>query len=123
MGARDEIGTVLFHGLARQSCGLSVRLSFGTGRAWFIGAFRANHGGTLLKLHRYQDAEEALVEAYEILMGSVGPENQYTIGAVESFADLYTAWHEAEPDKGYDAKAAEWRAKLPDEMNFSEQDD
>ncbi len=26
--------------------------------------------------------------------------------------DLYEAWHAAEPDKGYDAKAAEWRAKL-----------
>jgi hypothetical protein len=24
---------------------------------------------------------------------------------------LYEAWHGAEPDKGYDAKAAEWRAK------------
>ncbi|MEE9129901.1 MAG: tetratricopeptide repeat protein [Phycisphaerales bacterium] len=82
--------------------------------AWFIGAFRADHGGTLLKLHRYQDAEEALEEAYAILMGSVGPENEYTSGVVRSFADLYTAWHEAEPDKGYDAKAAEWRAKLPE---------
>ncbi len=75
------------------------------------------------KLHRYQDAEEALGEAYKILMGSVGPENQYTIGVLESFADLYAAWHEAEPDKGYDAKAAEWRAKLPDEVNSNEQDD
>jgi len=26
---------------------------------------------------------------------------------------LYTAWHEVEPDQGYDAKAAQWRAKLP----------
>ncbi len=33
------------------------------------------------------------------------------------------AWHEAEPDKGYDAKAAEWREKLPDEVNSNEQDD
>ncbi len=26
---------------------------------------------------------------------------------------LYESWHAAEPGKGYDAKAAEWRAKLP----------
>ena len=85
--------------------------------AWIIGGFLAEHGNTLLALHRYEDAEEALEEAYEILMGSVGPENEYTIGLLESFADLYTAWHEAEPDKGYDAKAAKWRAKLPEPAN------
>ena len=27
--------------------------------------------------------------------------------------ELYVAWHAAEPDQGYDAKAAELRAKLP----------
>ena len=53
------------------------------------------------------------MEAYGILMGSVGPDNEYTKQAIESFVNLYTAWHEAEPDKGYDAKAEEWRAKLP----------
>jgi len=26
---------------------------------------------------------------------------------------LYEAWHTAEPDKGHDATAAEWKAKLP----------
>ncbi len=26
---------------------------------------------------------------------------------------LYESWHAAEPGKGYGAKAAEWRAKLP----------
>jgi hypothetical protein len=24
----------------------------------------------------------------------------------------YAAWHAAEPDKGYDAKAAQWQTKL-----------
>ena len=76
------------------------------------------------KLHRYRDAEEALEEAYEILMGSAGPENKYTIRVVEWFADLYAAWHEAEPDKGYDTKADQWRAKLPaDETDDSEPDE
>ena len=26
---------------------------------------------------------------------------------------LYEGWHVAAPDKGYETKAAEWRAKLP----------
>jgi len=30
---------------------------------------------------------------------------------------LYDSWHAAEPDKGYDTKAAEWRAKLPTEQD------
>lgn len=32
--------------------------------------------------------------------------------AVNKYVELYTEWHSAEPDKGYDAKAAEWKAKL-----------
>jgi hypothetical protein len=35
--------------------------------------------------------------------------------ALERIVSLYEAWHEPEPDQGYDAKAAEWRAKLPPE--------
>src|SRR5262245_47427142 len=34
--------------------------------------------------------------------------NSFAIGA------LYTAWDKAEPGKGYDAKAAEWKGKLGD---------
>ena len=29
-----------------------------------------------------------------------------------SLSHVYRAWHELEPDKGYDQKADEWRAKL-----------
>jgi hypothetical protein len=32
---------------------------------------------------------------------------------VQGLVDLYTAWDKAEPGKGYDLKAAEWKAKLP----------
>ncbi len=35
--------------------------------------------------------------------------------AVERLVNLYAAWHTAEPNQGYDAKAAEWRAELPQE--------
>ncbi len=33
--------------------------------------------------------------------------------SIEQLISLYEAWHTAEPGKGYDSKAAEWRAKLP----------
>lgn len=40
----------------------------------------------------------------------------YITSALERLALLYTEWHAAEPDKGHDAKAAEWQKKL-DEHN------
>ncbi len=33
--------------------------------------------------------------------------------ALERVVRLYEVWEKAEPGKGYDAKAAEWKAKLP----------
>ncbi|MFH0980386.1 MAG: tetratricopeptide repeat protein, partial [Planctomycetota bacterium] len=53
-----------------------------------------------VKLH--EDAE-AIPEAYRTMR---------VREALERIVDLYDAWHEAEPGEGYDAKAAEWRAKL-----------
>ncbi len=50
-------------------------------------------------------------------------EHRRTIKAVNDLFDVYLAWHAAEPGQSYDAKAAEWRAKLPDEVNSNEQDD
>jgi hypothetical protein len=35
-----------------------------------------------------------------------------TNGIAQALIDLYTAWDVAEPGKGYDTKAAEWKAKL-----------
>ena len=63
------------------------------------------------------------MEGHDILIGSLGSDDERTISAIKSLSDLYDAWHEAEPDQGYDTKAAEWRAKLPDEVNSNEQDD
>jgi hypothetical protein len=66
-------------------------------------------------MQRYAKAEGELLEAYEGYVEMHGPDDQATTGAAEALADLYTAWHEAEPNQGYDAQAAEWRAKLPPE--------
>ena len=40
--------------------------------------------------------------------------------ALERIIKLYESWHAAEPGKVYDAKAAEWRAKLPPENTKSQ---
>lgn len=78
----------------------------------FMGAFLSNHGKCLVALERCTEAESALLEAYDILQTAFGPEDQRTVNAIQALVDLYMAWHAAEPGQGYDAKAAEWRAKL-----------
>ncbi len=63
-------------------------------------------------LQRYQEAETGLLEAHELIFSSLGPDHERTIEQIKSLVDLYSAWHEAEPGQGYDAKAAQWRAKM-----------
>jgi hypothetical protein len=41
-----------------------------------------------------------------------GPTHKDTLVCVQGLIDLYTAWNAAEPGKGHDAKAAQWKAKL-----------
>ena len=41
-----------------------------------------------------------------------GETHKDTVGCVQGLVDLYTAWDKAEPGKGYDAKAAQWRAQM-----------
>jgi hypothetical protein len=66
---------------------------------------------------RFALAESNLLEAHPIFVAAPdrGPMHKDTLECVQGLVDLYTAWHAAEPGKGYDAKAAEWKAKLPAE--------
>ena len=79
---------------------------------WYRAVFLGGYGKTLLLLDRHAKAEAALLEACEVFEAALGAEHKRTIDAIESLADLYDTWHAAEPDAGYDTKAAEWRAKF-----------
>ncbi len=63
----------------------------------------------------FDEAETALLEAHGILESALDAEHERTIKVIKSLIDLYESWHAAEPGKGYDVKADEWRAKLPKE--------
>ena len=80
---------------------------------WHTGLYLTKHGKCLAKLERYADAEMALLEACRILEATRGSKHKSTIGAVKTLVYLYDLWHGAEPDRGYDTKADEYRAKLP----------
>ncbi|MFG0252416.1 MAG: tetratricopeptide repeat protein, partial [Phycisphaerales bacterium JB038] len=77
--------------------------------SWIIGALHAQHGKSLLELDRFPEAEASLGTAHEVLLASVGPDNEYTASAARSLIELYERWHRAAPDDGYDSKALEWR--------------
>ena len=70
----------------------------------------------LLEGQRFAKAEPLLLALHEQILGSPpqrdeSPSNIQT--SIERLAKFYESWHAAEPGKGYDDKAAEWRAKLP----------
>ncbi len=66
----------------------------------------------LRKTACYAEAEQLCLECVERGRTRFGADHQETIDAVDLLIGLYDAWHAAEPDQGYGAKAAEWRAKL-----------
>ena len=69
------------------------------------------HAATLIAMKRFQEAEPRALEAHSIY-SAIEKEHRYTIWSAQRLADLYASWHAAEPGKGYDVKAAKWRAKL-----------
>jgi len=79
---------------------------------WRFGDFLVSHARTLAAMNRHADAEESALEAYAVLSAALGEHHDRTRGAAKDITDLYTAWHEADPNAGHDAKAEQWRAKL-----------
>jgi serine/threonine protein kinase/tetratricopeptide (TPR) repeat protein len=73
---------------------------------------RISLGRTLTALRRFAEAETELLAVERTLApatqgASAGRYRQ----CVEALSGLYTAWHAAEPGKGYDARAGEWSSK------------
>lgn len=64
---------------------------------------------------RFTLAEANFLEAYPIFAKAHGESAKDPRECAQGLVDLYTAWDNAEPGKGYDAKAAEWKTKLAGE--------
>lgn len=73
-------------------------------------------GGTLLGQKKYAEAEMLLLKGYAGLKqreAAISKSGKIRLDeALERLVALYTDWHAVEPDKGYEAKAAEWQMKL-----------
>jgi len=72
---------------------------------WQLGTARAGK-------KQYAVAEETLLESITLISNGFGADHERTINAISSLADLYVQWHTNQPEKNYDAKAAEWRRRL-----------
>ena len=57
-------------------------------------------------------AEGRLFEAAGILDGPTTDGSKERTACINACARLYEAWDRAEPGRGFDGKAAEWRSKL-----------
>ena len=84
--------------------------------AWKTFNIQSLLGGALMGQKKFADAEPLLLKGYEGMKAreeKIPPQGSIRIPeALERLIELYTNWHAAEPDKGYDAKAAEWQTKL-----------
>ncbi|MCG3128381.1 MAG: Serine/threonine-protein kinase PknD [Phycisphaerae bacterium] len=69
-------------------------------------------GGTLTKLGQFAEAEGMLLEVANTCERVPNAKRMLWASVLRAMYDLYSAWHAAEPEKGYDGKAADWRAKL-----------
>ncbi len=80
-------------------------------------------GECLTKLAKFTEAETILVELANALLENDKATESRKTEAIQRVVDLYEAWHDAEPGQGYDAKANEWRAKLPQSPDRSGQEE
>jgi tetratricopeptide (TPR) repeat protein len=78
---------------------------------WKLGIMREGLGRALTALHRFPEAETELIEAESILSAEPPQAPGYHARSLASLVALYQAWDQAEPGKGYDAKAEQWKAR------------
>jgi eukaryotic-like serine/threonine-protein kinase len=97
--------------LAREALGIR-RKALPAGHPDVAGSLQ-NLGSVLKDLRKFAEGEAALLEAERILITAQALPPATHDQCVEALVRLYSAWNKAEPGKGYDAKAEQWKAKLP----------
>ncbi|MBM4107585.1 MAG: tetratricopeptide repeat protein [Phycisphaerae bacterium] len=93
----------------------TARKAFTGGNAPRLGMLLTTLGrarvGVGYDAERFALAEANLLEAHAIHVDAKdrGPAHKDTLECVQGLVELYKAWHAAEPEKGYDTRAAEWQ--------------
>ncbi|GMV24216.1 MAG: hypothetical protein AMXMBFR58_02470 [Phycisphaerae bacterium] len=72
---------------------------------------RTSLAGALMNAGSFQECSELLLEESQLLDAADAPPDRRR-AVTRAISILYEKWDAAEPGKGYDAKAAEWKARL-----------
>ncbi|GKS57741.1 hypothetical protein YTPLAS18_12680 [Nitrospira sp.] len=67
----------------------------------------------LARTHRCPEGEPLALEHLKMADAAYGEGSDTSIQGIKLLVELYERWDADEPGKGYDAKAAEWRDRLP----------
>ena len=89
-----------------------TRKTFAVGEPYRMASFLMHLGKARTGLGEFAAAETDLLEAQPIFVKSRGSRPVDIRECTQAIVDLYTAWNTAAPDKGYTAKAAEWKRRL-----------
>ncbi|MEL6329606.1 MAG: serine/threonine-protein kinase [Planctomycetota bacterium] len=79
---------------------------------WVYSSFYLQKARALLAMDRFEEAAEFAGAAHDTIAGTPFETPDRMRGILNILTRTYERWHEAEPDAGHDAAAAEWRAKL-----------
>ena len=109
LGRHDGAADLLLEGEA------TARKVWTGDRTRWLGNYLAKLGEARTGQGAFAEAETTLLEAHGLIAAGFGDDHPGTTKTIKRIISLYESWHAAEPGKGYDAKAAEWRAKLPKE--------
>jgi tetratricopeptide (TPR) repeat protein len=75
--------------------------------------FIANLGTVLARQHKFPEAETLLLESDRGYASAQVTDPSRRHGIAAELAKMYTAWDKAEPGKGYDSRARQWRDRVP----------
>ena len=90
----------------------AARRVFAGSNAVRLGRFLTLLGRERVSAAEFDAAEANLSEAYTILSDAQGATDRHRADVLRCLVELYDARHAAEPEKGHDQQAAEWRARL-----------
>ncbi len=79
---------------------------------WLHGLFASQYAQTLAAQRRFPEAETLALEADAAYRRSLGENHVRRIENMRRIVALYEAWNTAEPGRGMEAKAAQWRGEL-----------
>jgi hypothetical protein len=80
---------------------------------WLLGATLVTSGLTLMYLHQFEDAEEAMLEGHEILLLNFDDDHLRVRASGWNLSTLYRSWELADPHGSHGEEAGFWEAEYP----------